>query len=45
MAACLVCPSEGTGKLIPAALVLDLSIFHLATFLVRQVASRVMKKS
>jgi len=42
-AACLVCPIEGSGKLVPVAMVSDLSLFHFARFLVRRVAGRAAK--
>jgi hypothetical protein len=42
-AACLVCPIEGSGKLLPVAMVFDLSVFHFARFLVRWVAGRAAK--
>jgi hypothetical protein len=44
-AACLVCPMEGASKLIPVALLLDLSVYHFARFLLRKAAGGAAKGS
>ena len=40
LAACLACPVAGSAKLIPVAVLLDLSVYHLAMLVLRIVAGR-----
>ena len=40
LVACLVCPAVGSAKLIPVAVLLDLSVYHLAKLVLRIAAGR-----
>jgi hypothetical protein len=40
LAACLACPVTGSAKLIPVAVFLDLSVYHLAMLVIRIAARR-----
>jgi hypothetical protein len=40
LAACLACPVGGSAKLIPVAVLLDLSVYHLAMLVLRIAAGR-----
>ena len=40
LAACLACPVAGSAKLIPVAVLLDLSVYHLVKLVVRIAAGR-----
>jgi hypothetical protein len=40
VAACLICPIPGSARLIPAAILLDLSAYFLVWFLVTRVLAR-----
>jgi hypothetical protein len=40
LVACLACPAAGSGKLIPVAVLLDLSVYHLAKLVLLIAAGR-----